>query len=190
MHKKILTVLIALCLIALMVPAASAELMRYSGGGGILGCGPENPYGLEEITPIFWSLTYDTAWDEYNQNIDLKQYLDQGASLSVTIGSWTFDDNAATSTLLGPITLLTYMDAPAGLWFGAGLINNLNEFSEFWITGDQFSFMQFRHSPVWGKLDFDHFSVSQTSAVPIPGAVWLLGSGLFGLAGLRKKSRH
>ena len=31
------------------------------------------------------------------------------------------------------------------------------------------------------------FSVSTVSAVPIPGAVWLLGSGLIGLVGFRKK---
>ncbi|MCP3873898.1 MAG: VPLPA-CTERM sorting domain-containing protein [Desulfobacteraceae bacterium] len=27
----------------------------------------------------------------------------------------------------------------------------------------------------------------QVSAIPVPGAVWLLGSGLFGLTGLRRK---
>lgn len=42
--------------------------------------------------------------------------------------------------------------------------------------------------------DFDttgatSYSVTQSSATPIPGAVWLLGSGLVGLVGLRKRQR-
>ena len=33
----------------------------------------------------------------------------------------------------------------------------------------------------------DHFYAGAASNVPLPGAVWLLGSGLVGLAGLRRK---
>jgi len=37
--------------------------------------------------------------------------------------------------------------------------------------------------------DFSGYAVTGTSSVPIPAAVWLLGSGLLGLIGIRKK-RH
>ncbi len=37
-------------------------------------------------------------------------------------------------------------------------------------------------------LDHDHNDVV-AKAVPIPGAVWLLGSGLIGLLGIRRKVR-
>ena len=35
-----------------------------------------------------------------------------------------------------------------------------------------------------------HFLVRGTTATPIPGAFWLLGTGLMGLAGLRRKIRN
>lgn len=35
--------------------------------------------------------------------------------------------------------------------------------------------------------DFDDMMVSASSAVPLPAAVWLLGSGLLGLIGLKKR---
>ena len=43
--------------------------------------------------------------------------------------------------------------------------------------------------PVWTLLDevvyYGQASLTSVSTVPIPGAVWLLGSGLIGLVGIR-----
>lgn len=39
----------------------------------------------------------------------------------------------------------------------------------------------------WVAAGFDHFSIVEQAAVPIPGAVYLFGSGLIGLAGFRRK---
>jgi hypothetical protein len=43
----------------------------------------------------------------------------------------------------------------------------------------------------WGSggLDFEALGVINASPVPIPGAVWLLGTGLIGLVGIRRRSR-
>jgi T5SS/PEP-CTERM-associated repeat protein len=38
--------------------------------------------------------------------------------------------------------------------------------------------------------DFSGYAVTATSSVPIPGAVWLLGSGLLGLIGIRRRSKN
>jgi hypothetical protein len=40
----------------------------------------------------------------------------------------------------------------------------------------------------WGSGGFDLTGVGAINTVPVPAAVWLLGSGLVGLAGLRRKS--
>ena len=37
---------------------------------------------------------------------------------------------------------------------------------------------------------FDNFTFDGLCAVPIPGAVWLLGSGLFGIIGIRRKPKQ
>ena len=43
--------------------------------------------------------------------------------------------------------------------------------------------------PTWGSagFDLDAVGVINQSPVPIPGAVWLLGSGLLGIVGIRRK---
>ncbi len=40
-----------------------------------------------------------------------------------------------------------------------------------------------------GDSDYDDLIIASRQAVPIPGAVWLLGTGLAGLAGLRRKKK-
>ena len=39
------------------------------------------------------------------------------------------------------------------------------------------------------QTDYSPFGIAAVNAVPIPGAVWLLGSGLIALVGIRKKTR-
>lgn len=42
--------------------------------------------------------------------------------------------------------------------------------------------------PLWTGPDPDSVYVFSTSAVPVPGAVWLLGSGILALIGIRRKA--
>ncbi|PID72447.1 MAG: hypothetical protein CSB34_02210 [Desulfobulbus propionicus] len=45
------------------------------------------------------------------------------------------------------------------------------------------------YQPEWSYYEYqvDNVVVEDTSPVPVPGAVWLLGSGLLGLAGARRR---
>ncbi|MCK4822507.1 DUF4465 domain-containing protein, partial [bacterium] len=40
----------------------------------------------------------------------------------------------------------------------------------------------------WGMNTPAYFALDDVTTVPIPGAVWLLGSGLLGLIGIRRKT--
>ena len=77
----------------------------------------------------------------------------------------------------GNITNPNLVDSPA---FGYTLYSYTGI-----ATGDTSTIsFAFQHDTSTFRLD----DVSATSAVPIPGAVWLFGSGLIGLIGLKRKS--
>lgn len=78
----------------------------------------------------------------------------------------------------------------------AAFLNNYNELSSF-VKADtnntiyQYYVVGFGDST--GDKDYDDLVIAMrnihTTATPIPGAVWLLGSGLLGMIGIRRKKR-
>ena len=57
------------------------------------------------------------------------------------------------------------------------------------IVGDTNAFDTFDPEDEWNAFPQDYFDGLGASPVPIPGAVWLLGSGLIGMVGVRRKFR-
>lgn len=97
-------------------------------------------------------------------------------------------------------TNLTRYNATTGNWdkINAGYVTrekttDLIEFDDYFY-GPQSGTITFTYAATAGQ--YLHFGagvmakVSAASAVPVPGAVWLLGSGLLGLIAIRRKSAN
>ncbi len=65
------------------------------------------------------------------------------------------------------------------------------------VSGEKYSYVKLKDSLLTGDYDSPYAcadidavgAISSVSTVPIPGAVWLLGTGLAGLAGIRARRR-
>ncbi len=154
--------------------------------GSVSAVNNTNPYGISEgTTPVYWSTSY--AGNPQSAFVDATSFivtlLGQSSTLVLSMGPndifATLHFNSSGNLDGIKFNSGSYPDA-----YGACSIS-MN--SPMWVTevpsniigtGDNY--------PNWsvsGNLTFVE------SEVPIPGAVWLLGTGLFGLVGLRRKIR-
>lgn len=68
-----------------------------------------------------------------------------------------------------------------------GVVNDFSMFGFDFLAGDRLV----AFNDAWsGDTDYDDFNLRARADTPIPGAVWLLGSGLIGLVGLRRRFGH
>lgn len=112
------------------------------------------------------------------------ELIDISYTVSETYYNWGFTnyfaeniDNPAYSTLLGSVVV-----GPDKLYL------NSSSYVEDWQLGDAFGSAHWWHDP-----ESDEFitlntqlSLTEITAVPLPSAIWLFGSGLLGLIGMAR----
>ena len=131
----------------------------YDFDGGTSGGGFDVPLTISSDTAFTLESAYFAAWTSYNTNA-------YWAATSLTINAYS-DDSLVNSKIID-------------------LLAGQLQLYTIGLTGDKFEFVQTAGAnpgqDQWWLMDN-----LTTSATPIPGAVWLLGTGIVGLFGLRKK---
>ncbi len=138
---------------------------------------PPNMFWGGSVTPIA-TMTLNFSTPVSNFSFETPGYLAEYYSPSgVTLGPWSATAYKAAGVILGSTgqgAIGTYSDIPIQTYtIAAQGIKYIN------FTGDNYYFYG-STIPWMDNLTFT------TSTVPLPGAIWLLGSGLLGLAGLRR----
>lgn len=147
---------------------------------------------LSELT----TFTFGDGTNDLNIQWD---YLPSGAGAVLSFDYYNYPDasDAEVDVLSGDIAIDSF-DAEPGDWHdmfetfaGSDIwvaFKGLNGYYGLWHI-DNYSKDQFGRTFLNGQWYFqdDGTSYFGTSNVPVPAAVWLLGSGFIGLVGLRKK---
>ncbi len=120
---------------------------------------PVGPYGVIDSTYAYNLVgKHANAYEEsWGTPFDLETLADDPLVLG---GSVDLDD----------INYVKIIDIPGS---GDFLDDNGNDIYDAWVT--------------WGSGGVDFEALGVINAVPVPGAIWLVGSGLLALVGLRKK---
>lgn len=142
-----------------------------------------NPWGITEDTIMYVTVVYPDSVNGSSGWLYTYPDLFSNFSLDISIGSLNLDETYDSG----------YPEFP-GFHFYDGKLVEIDMYLEFQYDGENYTLFTTLANDfeeyyivdcsgaaiVRGTLNYD-------SPVPIPGAVWLLGSGLLGLFGARKK---
>jgi hypothetical protein len=181
-------ILLALAFTLLLVQAASAAPLVTNGGfekGNLSGwtySGDPEWGGADLDAPH--SGTYEGYFGEVGAMGVLSQTIatTPGASYNVSFWIWYYETPGDISNqfqVKWNSDIIFDQTDITGYW---PVVYTQYQFTEVAINTFTVLSFSLRNDPGW--IYMDDISVSQ---IPIPGAVWLLGSGLVGLAGLRRK---
>lgn len=210
--RKVLVTLMFTCLVTFFISAPSKAALvegTFDASNGLTQTGTWVEYFLgsspEFIGTIGLMTSTDSQWDssgvrtgsDYGVQAILEPggfYTNNTAYFDGDIGFYFLDGNYYTADATMTCTFqlhydlsVNYLGADNMVWQGEGVINEDPSFSIYFTSHGY---------ETWNNAALgtgnDHggvitYASSTLSAVPIPGSIWLLGSALFGLLGVRRR---
>ena len=174
--------------------------LRVNGFGKVSQSGTGEFYAYFAVQKGETPVVKQSALDPFiSQNMDINTYhtdsVDGGTSFKASNASQSIDWS------MGEIGRYGYfLDEEVGQELLTGLAVGSPIELEIWMAGDDHWGLGEAYDGVWdlpdtktnylvriGVDDVTGMVYAETAAVPIPGAVWLLGSGLLGLVGIRRR---